>query len=603
MCGYIGQISTNTINRKNLDLANELIECRGPDKTLKLSPPNKSLTIEGFDQYLIFNRLSIVDLNHNAMQPMYSEETGSLILFNGEIFNHKSLRKELEGNGFTFTTNHSDTEVLLKGLSFFGMDYVSKLNGQFSIVFINYKQHQIHFIRDRMAQKPLFYYQDKDNLLFGSNLKAFIKTRLKKFDINHNSINNYINYGVVPTPDTIIKNIYKVKPSEIVTFQIEKGKIYKKQPRKYWDINKFAELEEEINVNEFSEKIISAINIRQDADVPIANFLSGGIDSSFIVKSINDTHGAVNTFSATYEDLKYDESEWSTLVAKKYDTNHFVNKITLKDIGISLKESIKLFDEPYSDPSTLPSYLLSKAIASKFKVAVSGDGGDELLGGYKRVNDFLESKKKSSKFLERIFSIYPPYFGTGTSILKRQGFTKESYSVHFSDKKFLELLHLKDTKLFESEFFSSHKSDVKSMLLTDYKFYLQEMMMLKVDRTSMANSLEIRSPFVDHNLIEYILSRKEIDLLKYTNKKILKDELTADFGPQFTGRKKMGFVFNLENWIYSNSEEVLSTISDSSLSKLIDVSQITLLFRFKSRINAQRIWKLYFLSIYLEDIT
>jgi|TARA_B100001094_G_C17510339_1_gene475273 asparagine synthase (glutamine-hydrolysing) len=127
--------------------------------------------------------------------------------------------------------------------------------------------------------------------------------------------------------------------------------------------------------------------------------------------------------------------------------------------------------------------------------------------------------------------------------------------------------------------------------------------MLKVDRTSMANSLEIRSPFVDHNLIEYILSRKEIDLLKYTNKKILKDELTADFGPQFTGRKKMGFVFNLENWIYSNSEEVLSTISDSSLSKLIDVSQITLLFRFKSRINAQRIWKLYFLSIYLEDIT
>jgi asparagine synthase (glutamine-hydrolysing) len=119
----------------------------------------------------------------------------------------------------------------------------------------------------------------------------------------------------------------------------------------------------------------------------------------------------------------------------------------------------------------------------------------------------------------------------------------------------------------------------------------------------MANSLEIRSPFVDHNLIEYILSRKEIDLLKYKNKKILKDELTADFGPQFTGRKKMGFVFNLENWIYSNSEEVLSTISDSSLSKLIDVSQITLLFRFKSRINAQRIWKLYFLSIYLEDIT
>tara|TARA_Y100000389_G_C17405220_1_gene487631 strand:- start:69 stop:1433 length:1365 start_codon:yes stop_codon:yes gene_type:complete len=454
-----------------------------------------------------------------------------------------------------------------------------------------------------MAQKPLFYYQDKDNLLFGSNLKALIKTRLKKFDINHNSINNYINYGVVPSPDTIIKNIYKVKPSEIVTFQIEKGKIHKKQPRQYWDINKFAELEEEINVNEFSEKIISAINIRQDADVPIANFLSGGIDSSFIVKSINDTHGAVNTFSATYEDLKYDESEWSTLVAKKYDTNHFVNKITLKDIGISLKESIKLFDEPYSDPSTLPSYLLSKAIASKFKVAVSGDGGDELLGGYKRVNDFLESQKKSSKFLERIFSIYPPYLGTGTSILKRQGFTKESYSVHFSDKKFLELLHLEDTKLFESEFFSSHKSDVKSMLLTDYKFYLQEMMMLKVDRTSMANSLEIRSPFVDHSLIEYMLSRKEIDLLKYTNKKILKDELTADFSPQFTGRKKMGFVFNLENWIYNNSEEVLSTISDSSLSKLIDVSQIKLLFRFKSRINAQRIWKLYFLSIYLEDIT
>ncbi len=602
MCGYIGQISLNTIKKQNIDKVNELIKCRGPDEICTMDSFSRNISFQNFNQYFKFNRLSIVDLNSNAMQPMYSEEAQSLILFNGEIFNHVSLRKNLEAEGIKFETDHSDTEVLLKGLSLYGLDFIQKINGQFAIVFFDYRKNYVYLIRDRMGQKPLFYFQDDENLLFSSNLKSLIKTKIKNFEIDTDSINDYLNYGVIPSPKTIFKKVYKVRPSQVICFQIERRKIKLKESKKYWNIDEFANSNEKINKKEFREKICDAIDIRQNADVPVANFLSGGIDSTYIVKTLSENKSHVNTFSAVYEDLKYDESQWSNQVAKKYNTKHYSKLISNDEINSSLLNSIKLFDEPYSDPSTLPSYLLSKSISEKFKVAVSGDGGDELLGGYKRVIDSLKPKKYNKKIIENIYKYYPSQLGTGSSILNYQGFSKESYTMYYSDKKLLDLFNIKDSRIFELDFFTNHQSDLKSMLLTDYKFYLQEMMMLKVDRTSMANSLEIRSPFIDHRLVEYMLSRNEDDLLFYINKKIIKNDLAQDFGEEFTSRKKMGFVFNLEDWIYNNQDEIFSKIKNGKVSTFVDVSKINSLYKFKTRINSQRIWKFYFLSIYLEDI-
>ena len=603
MCGYIGQISNNTFNRNNIDLANKIIECRGPDDTQIMSSFEENFSLQGFDQYFVFNRLAIVDLNKNAMQPMYANETQSLILFNGEIFNHKILRSELESKGINFKTSHSDTEVLLKGLSFFGVDFVKKLNGQFSIVFINYKEQKIYLIRDRMGQKPLFYYYDNNNIIFSSNLKSIIKTNIKNFEIDDYSFKNYINYGVVPSPKTIFKNIFKVKPAEYITFQVENNIIKKINSEKYWDIDEFSQYSEKLKLSELSKIINEAISIRQSADVPVANYLSGGVDSSFLVKSLSKNNKPINTFSATYEDLKYDESIWSQRVATKYKTVHYSNKISNDEINKSIDSSILLFDEPYSDPSTLPSYLLAKSISKKFKVAVSGDGGDELFIGYERVINFLEKKKIHSNLFNFLYSIYPPYLGTGASILKEKGFTPESYALYFSDKKFLKFLEFDDMQLFETQYFSTHKSDLKAMLITDYKFYFQEMMMLKIDRTSMANSLEVRSPFLDHNLVEYILSRDDKDLYTIKNKKFLKDDLITDFDSDFVNRKKMGFVFNLEDWIYENKDKIINSINDSLISNLINISKIKFLFNFKTRVNSQRIWKIYFLSVYFDDLT
>lgn len=603
MCGYIGQISNNTFNRNNIDLANKIIECRGPDDTQIMSSFEENFSLQGFNQYFVFNRLAIVDLNKNAMQPMYANETQSLILFNGEIFNHKILRSELESKGINFKTSHSDTEVLLKGLSFFGVDFVKKLNGQFSIVFINYKEQKIYLIRDRMGQKPLFYYYDNNNIIFSSNLKSIIKTNIKNFEIDDYSFKNYINYGVVPSPKTIFKNIFKVKPAEYITFQVENNIIKKINSEKYWDIDEFSQYSEKLKLSELSKIINEAISIRQSADVPVANYLSGGVDSSFLVKSLSKNNKPINTFSATYEDLKYDESIWSQRVATKYKTVHYSNKISNDEINKSIDSSILLFDEPYSDPSTLPSYLLAKSISKKFKVAVSGDGGDELFIGYERVINFLEKKKIHSNLFNFLYSIYPPYLGTGASILKEKGFTPESYALYFSDKKFLKFLEFDDMQLFETQYFSTHKSDLKAMLITDYKFYFQEMMMLKIDRTSMANSLEVRSPFLDHNLVEYILSRDDKDLYTIKNKKFLKDDLITDFDSDFVNRKKMGFVFNLEDWIYENKDKIINSINDSLISNLIDISKIKFLFNFKTRVNSQRIWKIYFLSVYFDDLS
>jgi len=599
MCGYLGVISTESIDKSKTESANNNLVCRGPDSRKDIfSSTNKYNRYEkNYNFNLIFNRLSILDLSEKADQPMYSEKFNSLVMFNGEIFNHVELRKELEERGVKFKTNHSDSEVVLLGISHFGLSFVNKLIGQFSIFFIDFGEMIVHLIRDRVGQKPLFYSTNSEGIFFGSNLKSVANVSNMK-DYNYEAIGEYLSLGVVTSPNTIFKDIYKVEPAEIITYNLlEENKKVKKS--KYWIIEDFVS-NENFNHEEFHNLLNDAVKLRTNADVEVANFLSGGLDSTSIISVQKQNNIITNSFSVGYNDSKYDESEWFNEVAKKYNTNHSVKNIEGLITKDDIFNSIKAFDEPYADPSNIPSYILSKEISQYYKVAISGDGGDELFGGYTRTSEMLKNRNFMKNIYSKLFYVYPGFLGTGSNLQKHSSDIVKAYSSYFEDKKLLNLLNIKNENIIEKNYSFDVTSSYKKMQLIEYKLYLSEMMMLKVDRTSMANSLEVRSPFVDHRLIEYMLKHDESHIDRNNPKKILKELIKNDFNDDFLNRKKMGFVFNIEKWIYENLELVKERIISGKIIKRYNSNIVSTLEINKSRMNANRLWKILFLEEFFD---
>ena len=595
MCGFIGKISSFSHDIENLDKANEIILCRGPDST-----KNISTNVDGYDVSLIFNRLSIIDLNENADQPMISDDQNYILMFNGEVYNHQELRKSLEKQ-VKFRTSHSDSEVVLNGLITQGISFVKKLRGQFSIFFLNKKENTCYLIKDRLGQKPLYYNLENNSITFGSNLKSLIKLN-KNYVLDNENINEYFRYGAVAEDETIFKNYYKVLPSEIIKIKWDGGSHgFEITNEKYWELESFID-ENNFSTEKFFEILTESIEIRTNADVPVANFLSGGIDSTSIIKNLYDNNKNVNSFSVRFKDPKYDESNWSRMVAEKYKTNHkevFLSSEINENI---IHNSLSSLDEPYYDPSVVPSYVLSKEISNYYKVAISGDGGDELLGGYKRTMDSLKSKSFINNIISKLYNLYPPFLGTGNKFLSQSSNINTRYRSYLEDMNLLKLLEITPPRGGYVINIKDHYEDYKGLLLSDYGFYLPDMMMFKIDRTSMANSLEIRSPFVDHKLVEYIMSTKSSYIDLNNSKNILKNYLSQDFSNEFINRDKQGFVFDIENWIFQNLNLVNETLNAGKVNNYIPDNFALKVAKYKSRINSHRIWKLYVLNHYLENL-
>ncbi len=602
MCGFLGKISKEEFSTTRFESANEHNICRGPD-SIKRSQGRFS-DIEKFDSRsfycFLFNRLSIIDLSEEAMQPMTSEEYKTIILFNGEIYNHRELRSLLENKGIKFKTSHSDTEVLLNGFSYYGPSFVERIIGQFAIVFVDVKKEKLFLIRDRVGQKPLYYTIDKKAVSFSSNLKSLIKIK-ENDDLNERELVNYLNFGVVPSPNTLFKNISKLEPASIIEVDFSDDEIkYIKDT--YWKIGDYVN-NNKFDKEEFFNIFFDSVRIRLESDVPIASFASGGLDSTAIIKALYDMgNKEINTFSITNYEQKYDESKWSNAVAEKYKTNHTQHQLASSISDEDIFKSIDIFDDPYSDPSTVPSYILSKGISSSYKVAISGDGGDELLGGYERLNKTLLKKNALKSSFENLYNLYPAPLGTGNEFLNKSNNIEVAYPSFFEDLKLLGLLDIKPENRFSQEYMHNSDNPYKDLLISDYKFYLYEMMTHKIDRTSMANSLEVRSPFLDHRLIEYIIGSENSYYENSNPKKIIKDYLIKDFDKEFIYRKKQGFVFNLEGWVYNNLNIIQDTINEGTYINSLNKNIIRLLSIRKSRINGQRIWRLFFLERYLRNI-
>lgn len=591
MCGFFGAVSKNNINKSLIEKSDEYLVCRGPDDHRQI----EGLLSEKFNYLFSFHRLSIIDLSENASQPMITKNGNSIIMFNGEIYNFRELRKEMEEAGIQFSTSHSDTEVLLLGIENYGTKFIDKVEGQFSVAFLNEKEERLTLIRDRLGQKPLYYSMNESELIFSSSFKSVL-TYKNNFEINSDQISVFFELGIIPSPNTLDQNIFKLEPGEIIEFSITKLNIEKKY--KYWKI------EDYVSENPFDEEIFfelfnKAIQKRLVSDVPIATLLSGGIDSTSIVKSLQETSlNKINTYSVSNKNPAYDESIWSKKVSEKYSTNHTVEEIDGQNLLDDPIEVIRLFDEPYSDPSIFPSNLIYNRISQDYKVALSGDGGDELLGGYEKISLSISKSYWPDFLLRFLVKIIPSEFGTSGGILKKSSNHFDSFTALTTDKKLIKLLSLTSGINFRKKYLDSRLGVLKSLIIADYRLYLSEMMLHKVDRTSMANSLEVRSPFLDHKLIEYVLGSDMSFFNLEKSKLILKNYLHLDFSDDFIYRKKMGFVFDLENWIYSNENLILNIIKSHNF---LNTKKIKKLFKRKSRMNAIRILKALTLCLFVAD--
>ena len=595
MCGFTGSVSLENIDISLIEEANKFIECRGPDSKCFIEKKYNTYNLNFW-----FNRLSILDLTEEANQPMYSKDFNTMVMFNGEIYNHAELRKDLENQGLKFNTSHSDTETILLGLSYYGKKFVSKLRGQFAIAFLDEKESKLHLIRDRLGQKPLYYYLDNEHIHFGSSLLSLLKI-IKEYKIDENQLNSYLNYGIVSSPFTLFKNVYKLMPSEILTVDLMKNKFAAKKT-KYWNVENFVD-NKPFDDEEFFSILTESIDLRTAADVPVANFLSGGIDSTSIVKNLVDNQKGVNSFSIYLEDSKYDESKYIKEVVSKYNLDHKSSTISSNISFDEINQSLDSLDEPYSDPSVVPSYILSKQISQFYKVAISGDGGDELLGGYERTMRSLQKSSYISNLISKTYNIYPSILGTGNRLLSKSSSLETKYRSFLEDQKLIKLLNISsDNNTYADGLNYKDAYYYKNLLIADYKLFLPEMMMFKIDRTSMANSLEVRSPFVDHKLIEFVMTNDTSYLNPNRPKEILKKYLSVDFSDNFIDRDKQGFVFDVETWVFNNLDYISDKISNGHIVSTLNDNIIKLLSINKSRINGQRIWKLFVLEHYLERV-
>lgn len=590
MCGFIGKISNENFDKNYLNELNQVIECRGPDSKKNIfQEKNKK-----YHQY-IFNRLAILDLNQNADQPMVSEQFGNTIMFNGEIYNHKELKAYLVEKGALFNTSHSDTEVLLNGLSIDGMSFLNKLRGQFAIYFYNKSKNKAYLIRDRLGQKPLYYIFQNNELCFSSNLKSLKKYLNNKYTINEQGLYEYLSYGATTSPNTVINEIKKVEPATFIEFNFSEN-IEITNKTQYWKVNEFVD-NKQFDKEEFIKILEESVQIRCFPDVPFANFLSGGLDSTTILKSMTKISHKINTFTIKNKNKSIDESIWAEEVAFKYETNHKTVNVDDYLNFSDVFEIINSLDEPFGDPSYIPTYIISEEMSKHYKVAISGDGGDELLGGYFRTSYSIKSPKNFILDLfAKLYFLYPSFLGTGNQFMKHNKKISVSYDSFLNDNKFLKFLKIKQSN--KRKF--PNKQNIKDLLIQDYQFYLPELMLYKIDRASMSNSLEVRSPFLDHKLIEYVLGH-EFKYNANNRKSLFKEYISEDFSLQFINRKKQGFEFDLKNFVYDNLEEISKIIKTSKLNQFFSINNLKFLNIYKSRINANRYWRLLVLSIFLTD--
>ena len=547
MCGiYCTNIN---ISKDRIGKIMDSINFRGPD-------------YQGYEKIdeisLAHNRLAIIDLSSNANQPFKYKHL--YIVFNGEIYNFIELKKDLQLKGYNFNSS-SDTEVVLAMYMQYGEKCVELFNGMFSFVIYDKLNRKLFFARDRFGQKPLYYSIVNKSIQFASQLKQ-IKI-INDSNLNINAVNSYFKYKYIPEPLSIYNEIKKIPAASYGTYDLNS---FKFEIKKYWDFTekRSLNLDYEETKSKLSSLLESSVRYRMISDVPIGVFLSGGVDSSIITAySQKNSPTPINTFCVKFLENKYDESVYAEKIAKYLGTNHTTIECQLNEIIELIKTFSFSFDEPFADPSSLPTLLLSKVTRKHVTVALSGDGGDESFLGYNRYDSlmkyswFYKIPLKLRSFLSRFINIY--------------GIKKLELLSSIIKEKNQEAFYHRLVQVIDQSYFNGKSSDIlfdhnnylinNEDLLSkiskfDIKTYLADDINVKVDRASMRFSLESRSPFLDYRVVEFA-SKMNINFIykKNIKKYILKDIL-SDFIPNnLYDRPKSGFTIPLNNWFRNELKE------------------------------------------------
>ena len=532
MCGVIGQWNSSRINLDKLTVQAKKISHRGPDNFGIWSNKEENIALAHL-------RLSILDLTDSGNQPMISFSSRYVISFNGEIYNFLSLKDEIKKrNPSIVFDGESDTEVLLALIELYGFqETIKKCIGMFAIALWDNKEKLLYLARDAAGEKPLYYYQDSENLIFASELKGVLFDDLQ-FNISQKSINLFLSQGNVPAPFTIYENIFKVRPGEILVFTSPSHS----KSINFWTIDNI-EIDNQLTQHKVNQKFeslfLESVESQMISDVPIGGFLSGGIDSTAVISAMSEISSQkVNTYSMGFNEKDFNEANKAQTISNHLGTNHHEFLVNEDDALRVIPNLQNVYCEPFADSSQIPTYLLCKETSKDLTVCLSGDGGDEIFGGYRRYIDIqrfqdliiatpyslrlvivkflkiyqnIKFKKPFDPLLRYLLNLSHPseQLYKISNVLEKNNLRDIYYSLALQWHHGIEILQNKnyaDPSIELDEIFNLKLNDVHDIRKLDIKNYLPNDILVKVDRAAMSNSLETRVPFLDKRLVEFGLS-------------------------------------------------------------------------------------------------
>ncbi|MCA0132687.1 asparagine synthase (glutamine-hydrolyzing) [Winogradskyella alexanderae] len=588
MCGINGLIDKTKISEDKmssvLNAMNGLIIHRGPDEDGVFAEQNDNCTVG-----MAMRRLSIIDLS-SGKQPIFSDDKQIVIVFNGEIYNYKTIKSRLVSEGVTFHTT-SDTEVILKAYEKYGVESFQWLDGMYGFSIYDKKINKLFIARDFFGEKPLYYTQNDNQFLWASELKSIIKTIDYKPNISKKGLNLYFRLTYIPAPYTIYEGIHKLEANhyleyDLNTFEYNIHKINHEPAPKTADIS-FEDAKAKTR-----ELVYNSVDSRSVADVGLGTFLSGGVDSSIVSLCLSQaTDKRIDTFSIGFKKASYDETDKSRVVAKMLGSNHHEFIIDEDDLKHNIHEILVNFDEPFSDSAALPTHLLSEKTREHVTVALTGDGGDEVFGGY---NKYYVGKmnRKYTDIIPKSF--HKVILKLSKKILvdkddkrgKKFQINKLLNAINYDGEFYWDIISLANTRqqlseliqpdYFESDLFKEYKEVLKNdkiETLTDFRLVdkilsLEGGMLAKVDRTSMLTSLECRAPFLNKDIWEFTNTLPESYLINGWNKKfILKEAFKDKFPEDFLDKSKSGFGSPTGDWLRQSLRSELESYIDTKMLK------------------------------------
>ncbi len=625
MCGILGVYDPNRISINSFKKMLDTLNHRGPDNT--------GIWQNKFNGLLMgHKRLSIQDLSQNGNQPMISQSRRYVIVFNGEIYNHFQIRNKLKIYNINWKSN-SDTETILETYERLGLlETLTLLNGMFSFSIYDIKENNLVLCRDRFGEKPL-YYGLKDNIIFFSSELKILKNSNFKKTLNKNALNLYLKYGYIPSPYSIYNEIEKVEPGQVIEINLNNYKINK---TKYYNfIEKITNIKPDLSINKknviskFENKMIDVIKSQTISDVGYGVFLSSGIDSTLIASLLSqNSNEKIDTFTIKVEDQEYNESNEAEEISKILGTNFNVREISHKNLLDKIYILSDVYDEPFADSSQIPTLLLCENAVKIKKVFLSGDGGDEILGGYNRhtqINRFFKLN-----FMIKIMIKYFLY------LLNNHGFYKLynnlSHYLPISIRSSLpethikKILHILNSNTLDEAYHKiisiwpekynidtydlsiNNNQNIKNndkFIFNDTLNYLPNDIFCKVDRASMYYSLETRAPYVDINFINFYHSIPLEVREQYLSKNISKKILEKFLPNKLIYQPKKGFGIpvkkwlntTLKNFLHDNLSNQINNLNEMFGYKLLDINKLS---NIKNNEDAYKIWSLLVFQLWIK---